>query len=160
MDKLEANASGEGTDDSNGNLASMQAESAGFDWNLSSKEGIRSATDDAIALLKKYNAKLPEDATKAKQKVGPVLLAHKREKPEDIVAALWKEVGKQVTKEEKAEKDKALAKVTKVDANAGLVAAFQELSELYAKEGKSIRSVIGALLPKWIAQPFFVCFCF
>lgn len=136
MDKLEAIASGEDTEDSNGDLANMKKESASFEWNLSSKDGIRSATEDAIALLKKYNASLPEDETKAKQKVGPVLLAHKREKPEDIVAALWKEVGKKVSKEEKDEKDKALEKTTNVDANAKLVAAFQELSEFYAKEGK------------------------
>ncbi|GAX18573.1 hypothetical protein FisN_10Hh226 [Fistulifera solaris] len=134
MDKLEADATGEGTDDSNGDLAGMKKEAASLEWNLSSKEGIRSATEDAIALLKKYNAKLPEDATKAKQKIGPVILAHKRETPEDIIATLWKEVGKQLSNEEKEQKDKALEKTTKVDANAKLVAAFQELSEYYSKE--------------------------
>lgn len=135
MDKLEANASGEGTEDSNGDLANLKNEAAKLEWNLSSKVGIRSATEDAVALLKKYNAKIPEDATKAKQKVGPVLLAHKQEKVEDIFAALWKELGKKVSQEEQAEKDKTFQQVTKVDANAGLVAAFKELSELYAKEG-------------------------
>lgn len=135
MDTLEAIASGEASEDNDADLAALKSESVTFEWNLGSKEGIRAATDDAIALLRKYNANIPEDDTKAKQKVGPVLLAHKKEKPEDIVAALWKEVGKQVSKEQKEVKDKALEKVTKVDANAGLVGAFKELAELYAKEG-------------------------
>jgi hypothetical protein len=147
MDKLEADASGEGTDDSNGDLANMKKESSSFDWHLSSKEGIRSATEDAIALLQKYNAKLPEDATKAKQKIAPVILAHKQESPEEIIAALWKEVGKQMSQEAKERKAKALETTTKVDANAKLVAAFQELSEYYTKEGKKAMR---------FAAPFFV----
>lgn len=135
MDKLEAIASGEEVADSNGEVSGLKNESTTLEWNLSSKGGIRSATDDAIALLRKYNANIPEDDTKAKQKVGPLLLAHKNERPEDVVAALWKEFGKQVTKEEQEVKDKALEQVTNVPANAGLLAAFKELSDLYAKEG-------------------------
>lgn len=137
MDKLEAIASGEDVENSSGDLSKLKSESAALDWNLGSKVGIRSATEDAIALLKKYDANLPEDDAKAKQKVGPLLLAHKNEKPEEIVAALWKEIGKKASEHEKEVKNQALEKVTKVAANTGLVSAFKELSDLYSKEGTS-----------------------
>ena len=82
---------------------------------------------------------LPEDQKKAKQKIfGLFSTASEAMSAVDVLTAVVKEFGLAAAKaESKAKQKKALAAGCNCPANAGVLQAFQELSELYFKAGNS-----------------------
>ena len=81
----------------------------------------------------------PEDEKKAKQKIFTIISANKGPmSTTDVLIAVIKEFGIAAAKAEaKAKQASALATVCNCAANAAVLQAFQELSELYFKSGNS-----------------------
>jgi hypothetical protein len=150
MDRLEQDATGEGgvtsRDGSGGGdaVAALQQAAAKLlatNWTLTSKQGLRAATDDLIKILRSSSSEfptvdIPADDVAAKQRIGPLLVRHRDLSAADMIPIIVNEFGFAQDKKEKAAKREAAVSASlKNPANGPLVAALQELAELYFKEG-------------------------
>jgi len=117
----------------------MKEEASNIEWKLVSKQGIRAATAGMVSLLRKYDVDVPSDEIQAKQKVGPVIAANRAKSAAEIIPIAIETFGFIEDKKAKAEKKAAaVTAMVKVQSNAALAAAFQELAELYFKEGNDL----------------------
>lgn len=155
MDRLDAEAKGEdggagvagagaaATQDSD-DVAQLQTAASTLDWNLTSREGLRAAAKDMVQLLHDHHSvggggktvDLPPDA--AVQKIGQLIAVNKKKTAADLIPIIVSQFGFVQDKQKKAElKQAAIETIVKHPANAALVAAFQELGELYFKSGNA-----------------------
>lgn len=114
---------------------------------LHNNEGIKKATAAIYQVLLGSNKPidLPEDNSDAKHKVGAMIAANRSLPMEQIINILVKELGYKDDKDDKqAKKQAALEANVKCAKNAQLVAAFQQLSELYFKEGNRNAGVVNS----------------
>jgi poly [ADP-ribose] polymerase len=94
---------------------------------------------------------LPDDIGSAKMKVGEVIARNREKSAAELVPIIVQEFGFKESKVAKAAKKEAAMEImVKEPKNLPLVAAFQELSELYFKEGNrnagaSYAKVVSAL---------------
>ena len=142
MDRLEAEAKGEevgGGKTGEVAMPALKEAASKLEWTLNSKQGIRAGTDALLKILRNTepHLDLPEDDAEAKQRLGPLIAGNREKSAEDMIPLIVKEFGFAEDKKVKAEKkEAAISRGTTNPKNAPLVAAFQELSELYFKEGK------------------------
>jgi len=110
-------------------------------WDLNSREGIRDATKGMVQILLDQDhpkVDLPSEDKQARQKIGPLLLRHKELSATEMVPILVKEFGFVEEKQAKeVKKEMAIGQMVKNPKNAGIVMAFQELGDLYFKEGNT-----------------------
>ena len=86
----------------------------------------------------KTKVDLPQDEKKARMAIGKLILANMDVTCAEILELVVKEFGVASVKEEaKAKQKSAFAGSCNVAANAGIVQAFQELGDLYFKDGNS-----------------------
>jgi len=115
------------------------AENQKVEWNLNSKKGLQDAVAFLTELLKNHGGKtidLPDDPQGAKMKVGEVVTRNRDKTAAELITLFVKEFGFKEDKEAKAAKKEAeMEKMVQCVANTPLVAAFQELAELYFKAG-------------------------
>jgi len=137
MDRLDAEATGTGTSETAKQETSLlEQDAAKLDWNLKSKQGIRTATEELMQLLRKHAVDIPADDGQAKQRIGPILAANRDQSPVQVVQAVVKEFGLATEKKAKAEKkQEVVSSMIQNPANAAMLTAFQELADLYYKEG-------------------------
>lgn len=104
-----------------------------MDWKTDSSAEIKETTAALVKIVKDH-LDLPENK---KQAIGRLILQHKSEKSkEEILMAVIEEYGFASVKKERAKKQEdALTASCVVKENAGLVAAFAELKDLYFKAG-------------------------
>ena len=105
-------------------------------WKLDSKASLRETVSNLVQILQDSGVSLPSDPTDASRKIGSMLIPIKHLPKEEIVKQLVQDLGFAQQKEAQAEQQKEAAKQAMAcPANAAVVAAFQELAELYFKEG-------------------------
>ena len=129
---------------------------ATISWDLSSNKGIKSAVSALHEILTdKENSKkkldLPEDMKQAKMKILEVVSMNRDRTAQEMIPILVKEFGWAEAKAaKKAQKEAALKEAVACPANAAIVAALQELGELYFKEGNrnaggTYKKAVGAI---------------
>lgn len=146
MDRLDAEAKGEepsamaGAADSD-DVSQLKDAAAKLDWILTSREGLRTAAKDMVLLLQEHPGKkvdLPEDPQAQQQKVGQLIAVNKDKSAAELISLIVTQFGFVEDKQKKADqKQAAIQTIVKNPANASLVAAFQELAELYFKSGNA-----------------------
>ena len=157
MDRLEEIAKGggptEGADEAEHYLKNAVK---GLEWNLGSRPGLRAAAQGLVDILKNQlddatKLAIPDDDKELLKKVGAFVTANKDKSAEDLVPHLIEHFGLKHAKAKKlAAKQEAVGKEVHCEANGGLVSAFQELMELYAKEknnnaAATYRKVVSAI---------------
>lgn len=115
-------------------------EAAGkLEWKIGNRKEVKASTTGMVELMLNHKGKtvdIPQELQEAIKKVGPLIIANREKPPEEVVPLIIKEFGFVETKKAKAEKkEAAIESMVTCSKNSGLVAAFQELSELYFKEG-------------------------
>jgi len=126
---------------------------ATLEWNLSSNEGIKKAVADLLQLCHESGTPidLPEDPATARMEVGKILIENKDKSADAVLQLVIDRFGlKAVNEETKQAKVNAIKGSCGNAANAGLVAAFTELSQLCFKEkdvgrGRSYSNVAVAI---------------
>jgi hypothetical protein len=112
-----------------------------LEWNLSTRKDVKESTGGMVDLLLNHDGKkvdIPQDRQEAVKKVGPLIVANREKEASEIIPVIVKEYGFLEDKKEKAAKKEAkIEKAVKHPKNAGLVAAFLELSQLYFKESNT-----------------------
>lgn len=112
-------------------------------WNLTSKEGINAATMGLIGIFRSHAGKtvdIPADDSAARKAVGPTLVAHKNLSAAEMVPVVIKAFGFVEDKADKAaKKQAAISSSIKHQGNAALVAAFNEMGQLYVKQGEAFK---------------------
>ncbi len=79
---------------------------------------------------------LPQDEKKARQDIGKMILHNMDASPVEVLKLVVAEFGMAEAKQEaKAKQQSAMKNACACPANAGIIAAFQELMEIYFKEG-------------------------
>lgn len=138
MDRLEAEAKGEvpsGGKENGGSEKLIEA-AKNLTWSLTSKQGLRQAASDVLDLLRQHEIDVSSDDIEAKKKVGPIIAANRSKTAAEVVEILAREFGNAQEKKQKAaKKQDAVSKMVGHPDNAAIVTAFQELAELYFKEG-------------------------
>jgi Helix-hairpin-helix domain len=155
MDHLEAVAKGEvaeiATNDVNLTAIVREATSQhkqsqqDIRWDLSNREGLRSATEDILRFLstpsnKKQhkNVNIPNDHSVAMQKIGQIISSNRTKDLDEVLVLIIQELGYKEDKESKENaKKQMISNAVGNSKNAPLVAAFQELAELYFKTGNA-----------------------
>jgi Helix-hairpin-helix domain len=144
MDKIEEAAQGGGGSsavdvDNDPAVAALVKKANKLEWQLTSKDGLKKAANDLLNLFQNHKGKhldLPDDEGAARMKIGTAIAQNRDLSAGDMVKHLVKELGFVEAKAELAmKKETALESAVKEPQNAGIVAAFQELAELYYKEG-------------------------
>lgn len=150
MDALEAAAKGGGPEitSSDKNLTDLlkdQQNEQNIRWDLSNREGLRTATEDVLRVLsspsKKKSNKMvdvPNDHSVAMQKVGQIIASNRTKALDEVLLLIVQEFGYKEDKENKENKKKEMiSNAVGNPNNASLVAAFKELAELYFKTGNA-----------------------
>jgi hypothetical protein len=110
-----------------------------LEWKLNNRKDLKSSTGGMVDLLLEHDGKkvdIPQDRQEAIKKVGPVIVANRDKSASEVIPVIVKEFGFLEDKKQKAaKKEAALESKVKNPKNSGIVAAFQELAELYFKEG-------------------------
>jgi hypothetical protein len=109
-----------------------------LEWNLNNRKDLKASTGGLVDLLLGHDGKkvdIPQDRLEAIKKVGPLVVANKEKSASEVIPVLVKEFGFLEDKQEKAaKKEAAIESIVGHPKNARMVAAFQELAELYFKE--------------------------
>jgi hypothetical protein len=141
MDRLIDEASGK-EDSSAANsddVAKLVKAASKLEWKLGNRKDLKTSTGGMVDLLLEHDGKkvdIPQDRQEAIKKVGPVIVANRELSAPEVIPVIVKEFGFLEDKKQKAaKKESAIEKTTKNLNNSGIVGAFQELSELYFKEG-------------------------
>jgi poly [ADP-ribose] polymerase len=157
MDKLESEASLDipaPDPELDVDIGKLVKEAEKLEWKLTSKDGLRKAVAELTDVVQKHEGKsvdLPDDIGSAKMKVGEVIARNREKSAAELVPIIVQEFGFKESKVAKAAKKEAAMEImVKEPKNLPLVAAFQELSELYFKEGNrnagaSYAKVVSAL---------------
>lgn len=119
-------------------VATLQAAVADLDWNVGSKAGLRQAANDLLAVLQAHPKPLdlPADDKEARQTVGALISLHRDKSAAELIPFVVDDLGFKDDKERAAvKKEEGASKACKNPANAPIVAALSELSELYFGEG-------------------------
>jgi Helix-hairpin-helix domain len=160
--KSRSGIKGEDDDDDEDDLAKLQRAAAALTWNLASREGLRTAAADMLALLQNHagprTIDLPVDddhpdtvAITVLPKIGQAIATNRTLTAAEIVPLLIEQFGFKEDKQRKASmKQAALATIVACPENSALVSAFVELSDLYFKTGNgnagsSYKKVVAAL---------------
>jgi hypothetical protein len=111
-----------------------------LDWGLiETKGGVRTFVGQLVDLFLNHPGKtldIPQERQDAIKKVGPRVVQHKDKPASEVVSIIIQEFGFVEKKQEKAAKKEAtIESAVACPKNAPLVAIFQELAELYLKEG-------------------------
>lgn len=129
----------EAIEDTKSNLSSQALT---LEWNLSSHDGIKKAATGLLQLCKDSGTPidLPEDPTTARMEVGKIIMENKDKAADQVLQLVIDRFGlKTVNEENKQAKLNAIKGSCVNSANAALIAAFTELSQLCFKEKDSIR---------------------
>lgn len=119
-------------------IEAIKTEASKLEWSLEGKQGLKKALAGLLKVLQAHPNKLdlPDDEKEARLKLGQIMTMHRDKTAEEMVLLVVKEIGFHADKVAKAaKKEEAVESVCKNPKNASIVAALQELSELYAKEG-------------------------
>ncbi|KAL7570144.1 hypothetical protein ACA910_019983 [Epithemia clementina (nom. ined.)] len=114
---------------------------AKINWDLTNNQGIKSVVNVLYEILsdKENSSKkldLPDDPKQAKMKILETVNMNRDKSAEEMIPILIQEFGWAEAKlAKKAKKQAALVDAVACEANAAIVAALQELAELYFKEG-------------------------
>ena len=139
LETARAAVDGGGADSGEG--AALLEAASKMDWKLVNKQGIQQATLELIELVE-GKVDLPQ-GKELKRLLGPILVENKDQTPKEIVQKVIDKYGFAEAKEAKAAKrEAALESVCANPKNAPLLAAFQELAQLYFK-GKYYVSFYG-----------------
>jgi dynactin complex subunit len=150
LDRLDEEAKGEGggggaSSDSDIVKLIEASKEVIVEWNLSNRDGLRKAADDMVSFLSSKAANkykrvdLPADRKQAMQRVGQIIASNRdKEDVTEIIPLIVKEFGFAQDKQQKdSKKRESIQKAVANPANGPLVAAFQELAELYYKTGNA-----------------------
>ena len=145
MDRVLEEAQGEGTKTAShdDDIETLKSAASKLEWKLTGKAGIKKALGDLLKVLQDHPKKfdLPDDEKEARAKLGPIIQLHRDKTAEEIIPLVIQELGFKADKVAKEEqKEKAAENLCKNAANAHIVAAMKELSELYFKEGTNPRT--------------------
>lgn len=122
-------------------IEALKKASANLEWKLTGKAGIKKAVGDLLGVLQAHSnaLDLPEDSKEARAKLGGLVQMHRDKTVEEIIPLVVEDLGFKKDKAAKAaKKEKAVENLCKNPKNASVVAAIQELSQLYFKEGAYI----------------------
>jgi hypothetical protein len=112
-----------------------------LEWKLDNRKVLKESTGEMVDLLLDHDGKkvdIPQDRQEAIKKIGPLIVANREKSASEVIPVIVKEFGFLEDKKEKAAKKEAIIESTVANPkNAGLVAAFQELSQLYFKESNA-----------------------
>jgi hypothetical protein len=146
MDRLIAEAQGQATPtDGDPAVEALIQKANKLELELHNNEGIKKATAAIYNLLKscEKSIDLPEEESDAKHRVGAMVAANRSEPIATIIRNLVSELGFRDAKDDKAAKKQAALKDScKCPENLPIVSAFQELSEMYFKEGNRNGGVV------------------
>lgn len=139
IDRLLDEASGkEDSSATDPDVAKLVKAANKLEWKLNNRKELKESTGGMVDLLLEHDGKkvdIPQDRQEAIKKVGPLIVANREKKASEIIPVIVKEFGfLEVKKEKAAKKEAAIESMVGHPKNAGLVAAFQELSQLYFKE--------------------------
>lgn len=128
--------------DDDTDLKTLIKSASKIDWELTSKQGIKSAVTGLECIfadkenVTKKRLDLPKDPKQARMKILETVNMNRDKTAEEMIAILIQEIGwAEVKAAQMAKKTAALAHSIQCEANAPIVAALQELAELYYKEG-------------------------
>jgi hypothetical protein len=109
-----------------------------LEWKLDNRKALKESTGGMVDLLLDHGVDIPKDRQEAIKKIGPLIVANREKSASEVVPVIVKEFGFLENKKKAAKKKAAIIESTVANPkNAGLVAAFQELSELYFKESNA-----------------------
>jgi hypothetical protein len=112
-----------------------------LEWKLDNRKVLKESTGEMVDLLLDHDGKkvdIPQDRQEAIKKIGPLIVANREKSASEVIPVIVKEFVFLEDKKEKAAKKEAIIESTVANPkNAGLVAAFQELSQLYFKESNA-----------------------
>jgi hypothetical protein len=135
---LDEGSGKEDTSETNPDVAKLVKAANKLEWKMNNRKELKESTGGMVDLLLEHDGKkvdIPQDRQEAIKKVGPLIVANREKKASEIIPIIVKEYGFLEDKQEKAaKKEAAIENMVGHPKNAGLVAAFQELSELYFKE--------------------------
>jgi hypothetical protein len=140
MDRLIDVAAGkEDSSSADPDVAKLVKAAKKLEWKLNNRKDLKSSTGGMVDLLLDFDGKkvdIPQDRMEAIKKVGPVIVANRDKSASEVIPVLIKEFGFLEDKKKKvAKKVAAIESMVGNSKNGGVVAAFQELAELYFKEG-------------------------
>jgi hypothetical protein len=109
------------------------------EWDLGNVVGLKAAVQELYGIVSTSTDEkldLPESPKEAKTKIFEVVNTNRDKTAQEMIPLLIERFGFAQDKKKKAEKKQAaIAGMVGCAANAGILAALQELSELYFKEG-------------------------
>ena len=140
MDRLEEAATGSTPTSDDPDVKVLLEAADKLEWKLINRDGIKKATADLLELLQnppvKKHLDLPDDVGAARMKVGTTIANNREQSARQVLEVLIEQVGFVESKaKQAAQKEAAIELAVEAPENAALVAAFQELAELYFKEG-------------------------
>lgn len=142
IDRLLDEGSGkEGSSATDPDVAKLVKAANKLVWSLNNRAEVKESTGAMVDLLLKHDGKtvdIPQKREEAIKKIGPLIVANREKSASEVIPVIVNTFGFLEDKKEKAaKKEAAIENVVGHPKNAGLLAAFQELAELYFKEGNA-----------------------
>lgn len=145
IQRLIDEASGASKPSSSGEVVDGLTKAASeIEWDLTSKKGMRQSAKALLEVLRKNpkQLNLPDGDDEAFKRVGSFVMLHRDKTIDEFIPLIIDELGFKEEKEAKAAKiEAALESGSKNPENAPVIAAIQELADLYFKEGNAVRSL-------------------
>jgi len=107
------------------------------EWDLFSKDGIKTAASGWSIICKKVGINLPPDKVRAKMEVGKIVLQHRDKSIEEICTIIVENFGMKEAENDIKAKNEAMASVCSIPQNGLIFDSIMELGKLYFKEKNS-----------------------